>query len=249
MRDPVGAPGKKEFQSTCSGCHGLDGKGGDRAPNIASGSDAARLSDAELMRIVSRGIPGAGMPSFSFVGQPELTSIVGYLRVLQGKGAIAQMPGDPHNGALLFVGKARCSECHMAAGKGGFLANDLTAYGEGRTPAEIRHAITAQDKDPDQHVKIGTAITREGKTYRGIVRTEDNFSLVLQTEAGEFVSLQKADLASMSYDSDSLMPKDYGSRLSARELDDLVSYLMSLQPAVDVAAAKKGAKRHWDDEE
>jgi hypothetical protein len=61
--------------------------------------------------------------------------------------------------------------------------------------------------------------------------------------------LQKADLASMSYDSASLMPKDYGSTLSARELNDLVSYLMSLQSRVDVAAAKKGTKRHWDDEE
>ena len=189
------------------------------------------------------------MPSFSFLGQPELTSILGYLRVLQGKGARAQMPGDLHNGASLFVGKARCSECHMAEGKGGFLANDLTAYGKGRTPAQIRDAITLPEKDQDQHVKLATATTREGKTYRGLVRTEDNFSLVLQTQDGEFVSLQKADLATMSYDSVSMMPKDYGSTLSARELDDLVSYLMSLQSSVDLAAAKKGAKRHWDDEE
>lgn len=244
-----GGAGKKAFVANCSGCHGLDGKGGDRAPSIASGSDAARLSDAELKRIVTGGIAGAGMPSFSFVGQTELTSILGYLRVLQGKGASAQMPGDPHNGASLFVGKARCSECHMAAGKGGFLANDLTAYGKGRTPAEMRQAITAPDKDPDQHVKLATAITRKGKTYTGLVRTEDNFSVVLQTQNGEFVSVQKADLENMSYDSASLMPKDYGSTLSARELDDLVSYLMSLQSSVDVAAAKKGMKRHWDDQD
>ena len=249
LHDPSRAAGRKEFLSTCSGCHGLDGKGGDRAPNIASGSDAARLSDAELKRIVTRGIPGAGMPSFSFLGQPELTSILSYVRVLQGKGASAQMPGDPHNGASLFVGRAHCSECHMASGKGGFLASDLTAYGNGRTPAEIREAITVPDKDPDQHLKVAIATTRDGTRYRGIVRTEDNFSLVLQMPAGEFVSLQKTDLASLSYDSDSLMPKDYGSTLTARELDDLVSYLMSLQSSIDVANAKKHTKRHWDDED
>jgi len=240
-------PGRKEFLSTCSGCHGLDGKGGDRAPGIASGSDAAKLSEAELKRIVTQGIPGAGMPSFSFLGQPELTSILGYLRVLQGKGSNSKMPGDPHKGASLFVGTARCSECHMAAGAGGFIASDLSAYGNGRTPAEIRQAITAPNRDPDHHVKKATAVTRDGKTYEGVVRTEDNFSLVLQAQDGAFVSLQKADIARMSYDPASLMPQDYGSTLSARELDDLVSYLMSLQSKTDVAAGKKTTKRHWED--
>ena len=189
------------------------------------------------------------MPSFSFfrTTRTDLNSRLPPGAAGEG-GTRANARGSAQR-RFFFVGKARCSECHMAEGKGGFLANDLTAYGKGRTPAQIRDAITLPEKDQDQHVKLATATTREGKTYRGLVRTEDNFSLVLQTQDGEFVSLQKADLATMSYDSVSMMPKDYGSTLSARELDDLVSYLMSLQSSVDLAAAKKGAKRHWDDEE
>jgi hypothetical protein len=38
----------------------------------------------------------------------------------------------------------------------------------------------------------------------------------------------KSDLASIKRDSNSLMPADYGSTLTANELNDLVSFLMSL---------------------
>lgn len=246
-RNTVSTPGKKLFAGNCSGCHGLDAKGGDRAPSIASGSNAARLSESELKHIVTNGVSGSGMPPFGFLGDAQINSVVEYLRSLQGRGATAQMPGDPQRGSELFFGKAQCSECHMAAGKGGFIASDLTGYGSGRSPAEIRQALTVRDKDSDRIVKQAVVVTREGQKYAGVIRTEDNFSLVLQTRDGGFVSMQKTDLASVSYEENPLMP-EYGSKLSSHEIDDIVSYLMSLKPHIDPAAAEKNAKRHWEDD-
>lgn len=136
----------------------------------------------------------------------------------------------------------------MANGKGGFIASDLTAYGAGRSTAEIRKALIAPENDSDQQAKQAVVVTRRGQKYSGVVRAEDNFSLVLQTLDGEFLSMQKADLASISYDATMPMPRDYGSTLTSRELDDLVSYLIRLQPQVDPAAAKTQQKRHWEDE-
>ena len=73
-----------------------------------------------------------------------------------------------------------------------------------------------------------TVATRAGQTITGVLRNEDNFSLQLQSLDGAFHLLMKSDVASMTRDSNSLMPADYGSTLSASELNDLVSFLMSV---------------------
>src|ERR1700722_512604 len=61
-------PGQRTFTSTCAGCHGLDGRGGERAPNITGSAKLGRLSDANLAAIVANGVPGTGMPAFRSLG-------------------------------------------------------------------------------------------------------------------------------------------------------------------------------------
>src|SRR5580700_12099550 len=55
--------GKQAFVARCGICHGLDGRGGEHAPAIATGA-AVQLSDADVERILQSGIPSKGMPSF-----------------------------------------------------------------------------------------------------------------------------------------------------------------------------------------
>jgi len=50
----------------------------------------------------------------------------------------------------------------------------------------------------------------------------------LQTLDGEFHFLTKADLAGLEYLAQPLMPSNYASTLTAKELDDVVSYLLSI---------------------
>src|SRR5215475_10186590 len=52
------AEGKKLFESQCAACHGLDGHGGERAPDIATNAKTLNRSDEQLLQIVARGIPG-----------------------------------------------------------------------------------------------------------------------------------------------------------------------------------------------
>src|SRR5690348_3857846 len=58
------ASGTQIFASACASCHGLDGRGGERAPDIAQARAVQQLSNQQLTRILSAGIPGTGMPSF-----------------------------------------------------------------------------------------------------------------------------------------------------------------------------------------
>ena len=64
------------FAQNCAACHGSDGRGGERAPNIATRQDVVSMPDARLRAIISDGIPSAGMPSFSVLGEKQVDSIV-----------------------------------------------------------------------------------------------------------------------------------------------------------------------------
>jgi putative heme-binding domain-containing protein len=221
----VSTRGKHTFASTCAGCHGLDGRGGDRAPNIAESQKVQQLSDAQIAHIIENGVPGTGMPAFHSLEGSAVKAVITYLRTLQGTKKAAKLPGDPDRGETVFFGKAGCSGCHMAAGKGGFIASDLSGYARIHVVEQIRSAIASPAPGNDRQTRLVTATTRAGEKYVGRIRNEDNFSLQLQTLDGTFFFVDKSDIERLD-SSQALMPSDYGSTLSSDELNDVVSYLM-----------------------
>src|SRR5262249_7349627 len=56
--------GQRHFETHCAACHGADGKGGERGPDIISTEIARRRSVNELGELIRKGIPAAGMPAF-----------------------------------------------------------------------------------------------------------------------------------------------------------------------------------------
>jgi cytochrome c oxidase cbb3-type subunit 3 len=220
--------GQQVFDSACASCHGLDGKGGERAPDIATRPEIARLADQELLRVLRTGIPEKGMPPFAALGSAKLAALLNYLRSLQGKGTATPTLGNVEKGKELYFGKAVCSNCHMVNGVGGFLGRDLSNYGETHSAREIRAAIVEPEKTRGARGRVAEATGKDGKVYSGVVRNEDNFSLQLQSVDGTFHLLSKAELATLNYGPESLMPTDYGSKLSAAELDALAAYLAEI---------------------
>ena len=168
------------------------------------------------------------MPAFRSLGAAQTQGLVRYLRSLQGQAAPVAFPGDPDRGKELFFGKPGCSQCHMANGEGGFIGSDLSSYTGPRSVDSIRGAIADPDKTLDQRKRTVLVTTRDGQTLTGLARNEDNFSLQVQTLDGAFHLFLKSELRKIDYQPRSLMPNDYGSRLTRQEMDDLVSYLMSI---------------------
>jgi cytochrome c oxidase cbb3-type subunit 3 len=216
-------PGAAIFASNCSTCHGSDGRGGEHAPNIATNPAVQHLMDRELAGIIRYGIAGAGMPAFSSLKPQEVADVVSYLRILQGRGDIVKLPGDPKQGEALFFGKAKCSDCHMVNGKGGFIGSDLTYYGAEAKPDQMRAIILDPDKNLPADKKATTVVTTAGQTITGMLRTNNNFSLSLQTLDGSFHFLSKSELTQVDAGSHSLMP---AADLNSKAVDDLVSYLL-----------------------
>jgi cytochrome c oxidase cbb3-type subunit 3 len=241
--------GQRIFASTCAACHGLDARGGERGPDIANKREIQQLPDEALLRIIQDGKVGTGMPAFRSLGIAQIQAVVRHLRSLQGRAVAEQLPGDQEHGKALFFGKPGCSQCHMANGEGGFIGSDLSSYGGARSGDDIRSAITDPDKNLDPRKRPVTVTTLNGKTQTGMARNEDNFSLQIQALDGTFHFFTKSKLRNIEYQARSLMPSEYGSRLSRQELDDLVSYLMSIGRANSVRTGNKPPARNEDEKE
>jgi cytochrome c oxidase cbb3-type subunit III len=222
------ADARQTFENRCAVCHGIDGRGGERAPDIATSPKVQSQTDSNVTQIISNGIPSGGMPAFGYLDAPTIRALVRYLRFLQGQTGSAALPGNPQNGKAIFFGRARCSACHLAGGEGGFIAADLSSYGRQRPLEEIRDAIVKPTEQSNAARGTVRIETRTGQTMAGVLRNEDNFSLQLQSLDGTFHLIMKSDVRNMTRDSKSLMPADYGSTLSAGELNDLISFLMSV---------------------
>jgi cytochrome c oxidase cbb3-type subunit III len=217
-----GLTGKSVFELKCATCHGLDGLGGEHAPDIVRRLTVRTLSDQALLDLIHEGITEAGMPSFANLGKENDRALVAYIRFLQGKPAENSAPGDPVRGRSLFFGKAACSACHN---RGQFIAENLTGFARDHELGEIREAIL---KPTGDRPETATAVAGDGRKFSGTIRNEDNNSLQLQdqNEDGRFYLLMKSSLVSVQRKIGEPMPLDYGQRLSSSELDDLAAYIL-----------------------
>jgi putative heme-binding domain-containing protein len=218
--------GARTFSTSCAACHGADGRGGERGPNIAAAREVVSLTDADLTAFIRNGVPGSGMPSFSFLGDRTIVDLVAHLRVLQGRTAQVHVTGDRSVGSTLFFGAGGCAACHTIEGRGGFIATDLSDYGATMPPDRIRAAILDPDGTVGLKAEALDVTTSTGETVHGVVRAEDTFILVLQLEDGRLRRLSKSALRSIRRSGHSLMPTDYGNRLSPKQVDDLVAYIV-----------------------
>ena len=224
--------GVQRFIEYCAGCHGADAKGGDKAPPLLSAAGPLNRSDSEFFRIVRDGTTG-GMPPFAQIGDANIRALLQFLRKLESNGASKPVSaevaatGDADLGRALYFGKAQCSRCHLIQGKGGFIASSLTSYGRNRGVDEILKAITTPDTPLAPSSQVVTVTTNTGQELTGVLRNEDNFNLELQSEDGRFHFLARSATKDVHYTQHSLMPRDFATRLSAKELNDIVSFLIA----------------------
>jgi cytochrome c oxidase cbb3-type subunit 3 len=240
--------GSMLFASNCGSCHGSDGRGGEHAPDIATDPDMQRLADSDLIAIAKNGVSGTGMPAFDWLGQEKLTAIVQYLRTLQGRRTDIKLPGNPKGGETLFFGGARCSECHMVNGKGGFIGSDLSLYGADESAGQIRSVILDPERNLPPRKKATIVVTHAGQKFTGMLKVDDNFSVSIQTMDGDFHFVQKSQLTHIDLGSHSLMPVNYGSMLNDKQINDLVSYLLYVGTENSKLSPTQSSKSDDDDE-
>jgi cytochrome c oxidase cbb3-type subunit 3 len=235
--------GAQLYETNCAVCHGGDGSGGKSESIITP--NFITMPDADLTKSLHDGTAG-GMPPYAGLGDANIAALVHYMRKLQGQSdttAATPVTGDAAAGRTLYFGKAQCSSCHMVQGNGGFMAADLTVYGRGHAADAIRKAIVTPDTALAPASRVVEVQTKAGTKLSGVIRHENNFNMDLQTEDGHYHFLVRSDLADVHYTDHSLMPHDYGTKLTPAELDNIVSFVIAAghaTPAEPVAPRRGG---------
>ncbi len=228
--------GQQLFQTLCARCHGMLGEGAE-GPSLKRANLVHAPDDAALVSLIVGGIPGTGMPgSRQLRGQdgPDVAAYVRSLGVLPPE----EMPGDPVAGELVYSEVGNCSSCHILNGRGRGIGPELSNVGQRRNAAYLRRSVTSPEADQPRLVDrfrgslnafLTVRIVSEYGVYEGMRINEDAFTVQMRDLAGEIYSFEKSSLISYEkVEGHSLMP-GYNSVLNERQIDDVVSYLMSLK--------------------
>jgi len=220
--------GRWTFRILCAPCHGIHAEGG-RGPDLTLGTYSAGDQDADLFRVISRGVPGTEMAGYTGrVTDREITQLVAYIRSV-ARSDKAAIQGDPAAGEAIFWNKGGCGRCHRVGKRGSSIGPDLTRVGRQRSIAYLTASILKPDADITPGYATVTVVTRAGKKIVGVERNFDNFSAQFVDLAGKYYSFEREDVRSMTREPRSLMPSTYGKLLSPSEVNDLLAYLNSLR--------------------
>ncbi len=81
-RVEAAAGGRKLFEQRCATCHGHEGRGTDKGPDLTA-DDVQAQSDGALFWKITQGNTRGGMPTFSFLPEGQRWQIVLHLRTLR----------------------------------------------------------------------------------------------------------------------------------------------------------------------
>jgi putative heme-binding domain-containing protein len=218
--------GGRVFQNTCANCHGPDG-------NEVAGIDLGRgqfrrpMTDQDLAQIIRSGIPGTPMPASNF-SEEQAARVVAYLRSVAASRQSVSAVGDPVRGKALFENKGTCMTCHRVSGNGSRLGPDLTNVGQLRRAIELERSLLDPDAEVLGNNRFYHVTTKDGVTTTGRLLNLDTFSVQLLDSKEQLRSFVKSDVRDHGFVDKSTMPS-FKEKLSAQELADVVSYLVSLK--------------------
>jgi len=217
--------GARVYNGQCAQCHGANG-------DTVSGIDLrlaefrTASTDEDLVRVITRGSTGAGMPPFSLPAG-ELKSVIAYIRAGFDNSANVRI-GNSSRGRAIAEGKGACGSCHRINGQGPRVAPDLSDIGRARTPAAIQRSIMDPASGMLPINRPVRLVMKDGKTITGRRLNEDTKTVQLIDSQERLLSIVKSDIRTLTVETTSTMPA-YATRLTADEIADVVAYLITLK--------------------
>lgn len=218
--------GTRLYNAQCAQCHGPAG-------DLVAGIDL-RLgrfrrvsSDEDLAQVITKGVPGTGMPPFPL--QPaELAGIVAFIRAgFDPLGSTVKV-GDALRGRTVFEGKGNCLRCHRVNNSGSLVGPNLSEIGLLRSPAALQRTLldpTSAMMPINRPIRI---VMKNGATITGRRLNEDTYTVQLIDSHERLQSIPKSDMRTYTVETKSTMPL-YSTSLTAEELADVIGYLLTLK--------------------
>jgi putative heme-binding domain-containing protein len=144
-----------------------------------------------------------------------------------------EMPGNPGRGKDIYQKSGGCPACHIIAGHGIGIGPELTHVGDQRGLDYLRQSLTDPAATQSQTMGYQNYLTVRVKSLQaeveGLRVNEDAFTIQVRDMSGTIHSFRKDELTEFEkIFAHSLMP-EYSAALSDEDMDDLISYMMSLR--------------------
>jgi quinoprotein glucose dehydrogenase len=142
----------------------------------------------------------------------------------------AMAGGDADAGRRLFLYKAElsCVRCHKIKGEGGDVGPDLTGIAAKQPREYLLESIVDPNKQIAKGYETAVLLLKSGKVETGIVKSEDAKEVKLMNADGKLLTVAK-DQIDERQTGKSAMPEDLVTKMSKRELRDLVEFLAGLR--------------------
>jgi putative heme-binding domain-containing protein len=226
--------GKGLFRYYCAGCHGMEGGGGFRGPDLTRGQLTHVADDHDMLGVVKDGIQGTQMPPQT-LPDSNLWRMIAFITDLRSKARPEALTGDWESGRELFSGRGFCSGCHMVRGEGGRFGPDLTGIGKTRSwesfleairepSAQFKNVLQADGRMAGGYESV-RLVTPSGERITGVVRNEDTYTIQVLDQQENYHSYRKSELRELTHLDQSLMPVYSESALSDQDLKDLLLFL------------------------
>jgi putative heme-binding domain-containing protein len=219
--------GMGAYRVRCADCHGMDARG-IRGPDISQVWARGR-TDAALFRTIRNGVPNTEMPAHPHprTSDMDIWRILAYLKTISPTTAAGPGAGNATSGEHVFA--TNCIGCHRIGDRGGNLGPDLTRIGAARARAAMARQIRGTMASFRTGYEPVTLTTPNGQEIRGVKKNEDQFSVQVMDTRERIQGYLREDMRTVTDEKKSAMPTFGPDRLSDADLDDLLSYLESLQ--------------------
>jgi PQQ-dependent dehydrogenase (methanol/ethanol family) len=253
---PNFAAAQKQFDTTCAGCHGEGGAGGDRAPSLINNITLRPMTQAQIHDLIKSGTQG-GMPAFNNLPENQLQDLAGWLRSLNQTAFDTKPAGDVAAGEAFFFGQGKsqgqCASCHMVHGRGQVKGPDLSAIGRRSIVRELELVLDNPTSQmgihttatcprwafcPDETWQVVDVKLRDGSSLRGFARGRAEHDLELQGLDGRMHFLTDKDYVEITPQRSSYMPR---LQASPEDRRNLIAYLSSLGGVEPGAISGAGA--------
>jgi putative membrane-bound dehydrogenase-like protein len=187
---------------------------------------AAEVDAAHRQRLLQHklvGIRERSAKAFAGAVDPDRQKVVEAYR-----SALA-LTGDAARGRQLFT--KTCATCHQLGDLGQQVGPDLASVGD-KSPEGLLIAMLDPNRAVEARYVNYTAITKNGRSFTGLLLSETGNSLTLVGTDGKKQVLLRGELDELSSTGKSLMPEGLEKDLKPQDVADLIAFVRSASPAL-----------------
>jgi putative heme-binding domain-containing protein len=139
---------------------------------------------------------------------------------------VKELPaGDVRRGQAVFNGKGQCATCHKIGYVGGLVGPDLTRVGGIRSERDLLESIVFPSASFVRSYEPVRVVTTDERTFNGILKKDAPDEIIVVVAADKEERVARADVASITPSTVSLMPSGLDQQLTSQDLADLVAFL------------------------